>query len=135
VDRRVRFEPGQVKALCRTAPECFTQLARNPARSVMFGGNAVVFAPDYGSPFVSDLDGGRRYSSLTDFESFVKLAYMSPWLHHSGGTVCEPVEILSTSGISTWSMRTCERGARATAVRQSMASLYTQADGVRTAAR
>jgi trimethylamine---corrinoid protein Co-methyltransferase len=93
VDKRVRFQPGQVKALCQTAPECFTQLARNPARSVMFGSNGIVFAPAYGSPFVSDLGGGRRYSSLTDFENFVKLAYMSPWLHHSGGTVCEPVEI------------------------------------------
>jgi trimethylamine:corrinoid methyltransferase-like protein len=23
----------------------------------------------------------------------VKLAYASPWLHHSGGTVCEPVDV------------------------------------------
>jgi trimethylamine:corrinoid methyltransferase-like protein len=28
-----------------------------------------------------------------DFQNFVKLAYMSPGLHHSGGTVCEPVNI------------------------------------------
>jgi trimethylamine---corrinoid protein Co-methyltransferase len=27
------------------------------------------------------------------FESFVKLAYAIPWLHHSGGTVWEPVDI------------------------------------------
>src|SRR5207237_569791 len=24
---------------------------------------------------------------------FVKLTYASPWLHHSGGTVCEPVDV------------------------------------------
>ncbi len=31
---RVRFDPGHVRALCATAPSQFTQLARNPARSV-----------------------------------------------------------------------------------------------------
>ena len=40
-----------------------------------------------------DLDQGRRYATLEDFENFVKLAYMSPGLHHSGGTVCEPVNL------------------------------------------
>lgn len=90
---RVRFDPGHVRALCATAPTQFTQLARNPARSVEIGGDAIVFAPAYGSPFVRDLPNGRRYASLEDFEAFVKLAYLTPWLHHSGGTVCEPVDV------------------------------------------
>ena len=90
---RVRFDPGHVRALCATAPSRFTQLARNPARSVEIGGDSVVLAPAYGSPFVRDLAGGRRYASLSDFEAFVKLAYSTPWLHHSGGTVCEPVDV------------------------------------------
>ena len=51
----VRFEPGMVRALCSTAPREFTQLARNPDRSVQIGGNNVVLAPAYGSPFVHDL--------------------------------------------------------------------------------
>ena len=52
-----------------------------------------VLAPAYGSPFVRDLDGGRRYGTIEDFRNFVKLAYMAPYLHHSGGTVCEPVDL------------------------------------------
>lgn len=40
-----------------------------------------------------DLDRGRRYGTLDDFENFVRLTYASPWLHHSGGTVCEPVDV------------------------------------------
>ncbi len=52
-----------------------------------------MFAPNYGSPFVTDLDNGRRYATLEDFQNFVKLAYLSPHLHHSGGTVCEPVDV------------------------------------------
>jgi trimethylamine---corrinoid protein Co-methyltransferase len=77
----------------RSAPREFTQHARNPARSVPIGGNHTVFAPAYGPPFVSDLDGGRRYGTLEDFCNFVKLTYASPRLHHSGGTVGEPVDV------------------------------------------
>ncbi len=90
---RVRFEPGLLRSIiAASAPKTFTQHARNPARSVELGGDNVVFAPAYGMPFVRDLDRGRRYGSLADFENLVKLTYQSPWLHHSGGTVCEPVD-------------------------------------------
>jgi trimethylamine--corrinoid protein Co-methyltransferase len=39
------------------------------------------------------MDGGRRYATMEDFRNFVKLGYMSKWLHHSGGTVCEPTDV------------------------------------------
>ena len=90
---RVRFEPGLAKALCKTAPSSFRMEGRAPKHSVTIGGDSVVFTPAYGPPFVSDLDRGRRYATLEDFQNFVKLAYMTPFLHHSGGTVCEPVDI------------------------------------------
>ena len=89
----VRFDPGHVRSLCATAPRQFTQLARNPANSVEIGGDHVVLAPTYGSPFVRDLAGGRRYGTLEDFQNFVKLTYSTPHLHHSGGTVCEPTDV------------------------------------------
>jgi trimethylamine--corrinoid protein Co-methyltransferase len=90
---RVRFPKGLVRSLIATAPREFTQHSRNPANSVAVGGDNTVFAPVYGPPFVRDLDGGRRYATIEDFRNFVKLAYLSPSLHHSGGTVCEPVDI------------------------------------------
>ncbi len=90
---RVRFPKGLAKALCATVPEAYTQHARNPERSVEIGGKNTVFAPVYGSPFVHDLDGGRRYGTIRDFRNFVKMAYVSPYMHHSGGTVCEPVDL------------------------------------------
>ncbi len=89
----IKFEPGLIRALLKTAPSQFTQHARNPTKSVQIGGDATVFAPAYGSPFVMDLDKGRRYGTLQDFENLVKLAQSSPWLHHSGGTICEPTDI------------------------------------------
>ena len=90
---RVHIPRGLARKLCSTAPKTFTQHARNPARSVEIGGNNLVLAPVYGPPFVRDAEGGRRYATLADFRNFVKLGYMSKWLHHSGGTVCEPTDI------------------------------------------
>ena len=77
----------------KTAPSTFTWHARNPERNVQIGGKATVFAPVYGPPFVRDLEGQRRYATIEDFRNFVKLAYMAPSMHSSGGTVCEPVDI------------------------------------------
>jgi trimethylamine--corrinoid protein Co-methyltransferase len=90
---RVHFPRGLCRSLMKTAPSQFTQHARNPARSVQIGGDATVFAPVYGPPFVRDLEGNRRYATIEDFHNFVKLAYMAPSIHHSGGTVCEPVDV------------------------------------------
>jgi len=90
---RVHIPRGLARALIAKAPPVFTQHARNPERSVRIGGDATVFAPVYGPPFVRDLDQGRRYATIEDFRNFVKLAYMTPAMHHSGGTVCEPVDI------------------------------------------
>ena len=91
---RVRFPAGLARSIVQaSAPSTYVQHARNPERSVTIGGTSTVFAPNYGSPFVRDLDGGRRYATLADFQNFVKLAYASPHLHHSGGTVCEPTDV------------------------------------------
>ena len=90
---RVRIPRGLARQLIKTAPSQFTQHARNPERSVVIGGKNMVLAPVYGPPFVRDMDGGRRYATMDDFTKFVKLGYMSKWLHHSGGTVCEPTDV------------------------------------------
>lgn len=90
---RVHIPRGLARTLCKTAPHSYTQHARNPERSVEIGGNNLVLAPVYGPPFVRDIQGGRRYATIDDFRKFVKLGYMSKWLHHSGGTVCEPTDI------------------------------------------
>ncbi len=91
---RVRFPGGMCRAIVQaSAPREFTQYARNPAHNVVIGGKNTVFAPSYGSPFVRDLDKGRRYATLHDFQNFVKLAYMANAIHHSGGTICEPVDL------------------------------------------
>ncbi|WP_261841839.1 trimethylamine methyltransferase family protein [Aliamphritea ceti] len=90
---RVKFPQGLARELCKTAPQQFQMYGREPGYEISIGGNSVVLTPAYGSPFVTDLDNGRRYATLHDFENFIKLSHVSPWMHHSGGTVCEPVNI------------------------------------------
>jgi len=92
-DTRVRASGAMIRELLKTAPAEFVQLARNPARSVRIGGDAQVFAPVYGSPFVRDLEGGRRYGTFEDFEKLVKIVAQLPSLHHTGLVICEPCDI------------------------------------------
>ena len=65
---RVRFPRGMCREIIQqTAPSEFTQHARNSTRNVVIGGDHMVLAPAYGSPYVRDLDKGRRYATIEDF--------------------------------------------------------------------
>ena len=91
---RVRFAPDFCrKTITATAPATFAQHARNPEKTVRFGGDATILCPSWGPPFVHDLDRGRRYATHEDFLSLIRLHHTIPWLHHSGGVVCEPVDL------------------------------------------
>jgi trimethylamine--corrinoid protein Co-methyltransferase len=90
---RVRIPRELLMEKVALAPSTYRYHGRNPDRSVDIGGRSMGFAPVYGSPYVRTLEGERRYATLADFEDFVKLAYMSPALNLSGGTVCEPVDV------------------------------------------
>ena len=91
--QRVFFTPGLVKAQIKKAPAQFTLYARNPEHNVVIGGRNTVFAPGYGAPFVTDLENGRRKSTLKDFENFVKLTGASANQDLLSGTVVEPTDV------------------------------------------
>jgi trimethylamine--corrinoid protein Co-methyltransferase len=90
---RVRFPKGMCRDLAASAPAKFTQHARNPEKSVEIGDPHMVLAPAYGPPFIRNLEEGRRYATIEDFRNFARLTYVSPQLHHAGGTLCEPVDL------------------------------------------
>ncbi|NKB77952.1 MAG: trimethylamine methyltransferase [Gammaproteobacteria bacterium] len=91
---RVRFEPGLPRQIVQaTAPSQYIQHARNPENNVVVGGSNTVLCPSFGPPFIHNLDEGRRYGKLSDFHDLVKIHHMIPWLHHSGGVVCEPTDV------------------------------------------
>jgi len=94
VAERVRFEPGMCRQIIQaTAPRQYTQHARNPHNNVEIGADNTVLSPVYGPPFVHDLDNGRRYATLEDFQNLNRIHQMIPHLHHCGGIVCEPVDV------------------------------------------
>ena len=90
---RVHVPRGLIEEKLALIPSSYTQHARNPERNVVVGGDCTVFAPTFGSPFVRDFAGRRRYATLEDLQNFIKLAYLTPELHHSGGAICEPVDV------------------------------------------
>ena len=91
---RVRFPHGYCrKLIVDNAPSEFIQHARNPEKSIKIGGDSMVLVPVYGPPFVAASDIERRYGTLEDFNNFVRLAHMSPEMHHTGGPICEPTDI------------------------------------------
>ena len=91
---RVRFDKGMCRSIIlKTAPSEFSQYARNRERTVKFGGDNIVFSPGYGAPFVSSSDTERRYATMEDFNQAIRLSHISPYFHHTGGTVCEPTDV------------------------------------------
>ena len=67
----VKFDPEFILAQVAKAPREFDVQARNPANSVHIGGDSMVFAANYGSPFVRDLDV-RRTATMSDYRNLVK---------------------------------------------------------------
>ena len=80
----VFMEPGLVEQAVATTPSSFTIHARNPARNIEVGGNAINFMPVGGPAFVSDLDRGRRAGTYADLCDYVKLEQMFDILHVMG---------------------------------------------------
>ena len=94
VDRgRVRFSPDILERLVARAPRRFTLHARNPARSVEVGGDALLVSPGYGSPSVADARGRRRDATLADFERFAALAGACDAIDITGGLLVEPLDV------------------------------------------
>jgi trimethylamine---corrinoid protein Co-methyltransferase len=92
-ENRVRFDRAFVLEHVAKTPALFELQARNPARSVMLGGNNVVTAPVYGPPFITDLERGRRGATIEDFNNFDKMAQAIDQIHCAGGTTVEPEDL------------------------------------------
>ncbi|MCP4671872.1 MAG: trimethylamine--corrinoid methyltransferase, partial [Desulfobacula sp.] len=78
--QKVFFPRKLVEEQIKKAPSQFTLYARDPDKNVVIGGDNIALIPCYGTPFVNDMDKGRREGTLEDFNNFAKLAYMSPYM-------------------------------------------------------
>jgi len=90
---RVHLDRALVRDLIATIPSGFTYHARDPAKNLAFGGPHSIFVPMTGAPFISDLDGKRRWPLMADLSDFHKLSHMSPALHSSAHHIVEPMDL------------------------------------------
>lgn len=90
---RVHFPPDLVQKHLSQAPSHWTLYARNPARNVEIGGDALLVSPGYGSAFVADAEGKRRYAVMEDFRKFALLAGHAECIDITGGLLVEPSDV------------------------------------------
>ena len=70
VDREtgnVRFDPAAVEHFAAMAPGAFDMAARDPAKTVHFGGDSIVWGSASSAPNVLDQERGRRPGTGADF--------------------------------------------------------------------
>jgi trimethylamine---corrinoid protein Co-methyltransferase len=91
--QHVRFDRGLILELVAKAPSQFNWRARNPARDMVMGGDALMFAPNGGVIFAQDLEGGRRPGTLADYNNFLRLTQSCPVLHTTGDQLVVPHDI------------------------------------------
>jgi len=96
-DNRVRFDPALVEEMIAGLPSEFTIHARDPAKTLTVGGDALLFATVCGPSFVSDIDRGRRAGTLADVHDFVRLSHSLNIFHHEGGAGLEPMDLPAAS--------------------------------------
>jgi trimethylamine---corrinoid protein Co-methyltransferase len=89
----VRLDRGLVAERLATVPSQFTLEARNPARSLRFGGSDHVFAAVGGPAYVMDNDRGRRDGSFAEMCDYLRLIQSLNVIHQEGGGPFEPMDL------------------------------------------
>jgi trimethylamine--corrinoid protein Co-methyltransferase len=82
-----------VAQLLATVPATFTLEARNPARTLTFGGAHSVFASVGGPAYVMDNDRGRRDGTYAEMCDYLRLIQSLNILHQEGGGPFEPLDL------------------------------------------
>jgi trimethylamine--corrinoid protein Co-methyltransferase len=96
VDRarqHVWLDRGLIMDAIARAPAAFTWRARNPAHDLVIGADHIVFAPQGGVAYVTDLDAGRRRGTLEDYEKLLKLTQAINTLHLAGEQLIAPHDV------------------------------------------
>lgn len=89
----VYFPKGMVERELKHVPSSFTLHGRNPGKNVEINTEQTAFVGPYGSPFILDLDKGRRPGTLDDFIKLVKLCHMMDNIDIQSHISCEPSDI------------------------------------------
>jgi trimethylamine--corrinoid protein Co-methyltransferase len=93
----VRCDPALIEAEIAKAPAGFTIEARDPGKSIMVGGNHLVFSAVGGPAFANDLERGRRAGTAADMRDYIKLVQSLNVIHQEGGGPIEPTDLPAES--------------------------------------
>ena len=75
---RVYFKPEVVEELVKKCPSEFTLSARDPKKTVKCNHTDLILTPAYGAPFIYDLKGDRRDSTME-----IKSTFEEVWANES----------------------------------------------------
>ena len=91
--QRVRFDRAMVLELVAKTPSEVTLHARNPERSLIFGGNHINFGSVASAPNCSDMDNGRRPGRFEDYCNLLRLCQSLNIVHFIAGYPVEPADL------------------------------------------
>jgi trimethylamine--corrinoid protein Co-methyltransferase len=84
----------QIEAAIDAVPSEFTLSARNPSNNLTMGNNnQVALAPGYGAPFIVEISGERRRSTIEDYRAFCKLTQTSDVINTNGFLMVDPSDL------------------------------------------
>ena len=92
-DEMVRYDPAMVLQHLSTVPKTFTLLARNPDKSLRFGGNDMVFTSVGGPAYVMDIAKGRRDGTYAEMCDYLRLIQHLNVIQQEGGGPFEPLDL------------------------------------------
>lgn len=89
----VKFPRTMVEEKLRIVPSSFTLHARDPKKNKTIDTEHTAFVGPYGSPFITDLDRGRRDAKMDDFIAIAKLCHMLEHIDIQSHIYCEAGDI------------------------------------------
>ncbi|MEM6740345.1 MAG: trimethylamine methyltransferase family protein [Pseudomonadota bacterium] len=89
----VRIDRALLAERIATAPDRFTLTSANPDRTLVIGGDALVFGLVAGPPNASDSERGRRPATMDDYRDFIRLAQYFNVIHLIGNQVVAPLDL------------------------------------------
>jgi len=89
----VKFPSSLVEWAIKTAPSSYTLHGRDGKKNVQISCERTAYAGPYGSPFVTDMDRGRRSGTMQDFIDIVKICDKLPNIDIQSHISCEPTDV------------------------------------------
>ena len=91
--KTVHFSRELVEKALKTVPPSFKLHGRNSDKNVEINTKDTAFVGPYGSPFVLDLDKGRRVGTIEDFNNLAKLCQVLDNIDIQSHIYCEACDI------------------------------------------